>query len=63
MVLKRMEKKNPKLIGICPYCNERFEYPYEDRVDVVLFGNWRKYHTCSKIDQTSINPSRRERNV
>lgn len=30
----------------CPKCGEVFEYPYEDGVNVVLFGNWKKYHQC-----------------
>ena len=30
----------------CPKCKTVFEYPYEDRINVVLFGNWKKYHQC-----------------
>ena len=34
--------------GKCPDCGEEFEFPNEDRVDVLLFGNWRKYHFCKR---------------
>jgi len=32
----------------CPDCGEVFEFPFKDRVDVLLFGNWRKYHFCKR---------------
>lgn len=32
--------------GRCPDCGAVFEFPFEDRVNVVLFGNWKKYHMC-----------------
>ncbi len=32
--------------GKCPSCGEIFSFPDEDRVNVVLFGNWGKYHHC-----------------
>jgi len=32
----------------CPDCGEVFEFPEEDKVDVLLFGNWRKYHFCKR---------------
>jgi len=32
----------------CPTCKEVFEYPHKDRINVVLFGNWKKYHECTK---------------
>lgn len=39
--------KGPGMLrGRCPDCGATFEYPFSDRVDVVLFGNWRKYHRC-----------------
>lgn len=35
----------------CPECGVIFEVPYSDRVDALLFGNWRKYHpTCKEAD-------------
>ena len=32
----------------CPIltCRKVFEIPDEDRVNVVLFGHWHKYHAC-----------------
>jgi len=32
----------------CPIetCRKVFEIPVEDRVNVVVFGNWHKYHVC-----------------
>jgi len=41
-----MSKIIKLLRGQCPECGELFEYPYEDRVNVVLFSNWKKYHRC-----------------
>jgi len=32
----------------CPDCGEVFEIPDENKVDSILFGNWRKYHKCKK---------------
>jgi len=32
----------------CPKCGVVFEVPYSDRVDALLFGNWRKYHPKCK---------------
>ena len=36
------------LKGRCPFCDVVFEFPKKDRVDVVLFDNWRKYHYCEE---------------
>lgn len=43
-----VQEKPQRMRGKCPYCGEVFDFPYEDRVDVVLFGNWRKYHQCEE---------------
>lgn len=39
------------LKGKCPFCGNIFEYPYSDRVDVVLFNNWRKFHYCDQAKE------------
>ncbi len=41
--------------GKCPDCGEEFEFPSKARVDVLLFGNWRKYHFC-KREFLILNP-------
>jgi len=41
-----MKQPEEMLKGRCPFCNAVFEFPKADRVDVVLFDNWRKYHYC-----------------
>ena len=34
--------------GKCPDCGEEFKFPSKAKVDVLLFGNWRKYHFCKR---------------
>ena len=36
------------MIGRCPYCHLPFEFPEKDKINVILFGNWKKYHDCEK---------------
>ena len=45
-----MAVKEPQrmLKGVCPFCKTVIEYPESDRVDVILFDNWRKYHYCDE---------------
>jgi hypothetical protein len=52
--IRKKPKLNHNLKGECPNCGEIIEFPYEDRVDVILFGNWRKYHK-----DKDCNPSKR----
>jgi len=52
-----MKKRKEKMLwGKCPYCKEVFQFPFKDRVNVILFGHWKKYHRCNK----QINPSKRK---
>jgi len=40
-----MKKRKEKMLwGKCPYCKEVFQFPFKDRVNVILFGHWKKYH-------------------
>lgn len=34
----------------CPKCGRVFFYPKKDRVNVILFGNWKNYHDCKLTD-------------
>lgn len=40
----------------CPVegCNKIFEIPEEDKVNVILFGHWHKYHPCVKLLRLEI---------
>lgn len=33
----------------CPKCGKIFEFPESDKVNVILFNNYEKYHKCSSI--------------
>ena len=37
----------------CPKCGEVFEYPYEDRINVIIFDNYEKYHKCDDTTDAS----------
>jgi len=41
-----METKMMKVRCPIETCRKVFEVPFEDRVNVVLFGHWHKYHPC-----------------
>lgn len=57
MTEKCKEQEQIKTLnGTCPFCGKLILFPFADRVDVLLFGNWRKYHKCNK----ELNPSKRE---
>jgi len=43
-----VEEPEEMLKGKCPFCKIIFVYPMKDRVNVVLFDNWRKYHYCKE---------------
>jgi len=50
-----MDSTTRKMKVRCPIeiCGKVFEIPVEDRVNVVVFGNWHKYHV-SKTSFTVI---------
>lgn len=50
-----MNKLSEEMLkGKCSVCGQVFEYPYADRVNVLLFDHWRKYHPRELCD-SNIN--------
>ena len=56
---KNPSKRTQYMKAKCPHCGKIFNYPKEDRVNVVLFGNWKKYHNCYPYP-SGLNPSKRK---